>query len=164
MLSVEGGKEGGELTERIPIFIVNSFMNFEPKNKIQEKFACKNLQKVIYFSLAEFCNQSTNPRLILYFFWKKLEISQKQTKFSHGKLIMNLPKSFRKCLVTYKTLQNFHAFHLGLVSSNQLESDKFSVNFIKLAGISNILIGKLKSLRSLYFIQVRETLFRSAAE
>ena len=42
--------------------------------------------------------------------WKT---SRQQTKFRHGKLSMNHPKSFKKCLVTYKIIQNFPDFELG---------------------------------------------------
>ena len=42
--------------------------------------------------------------------WKTL---QQQTKFSRGKFIMKIPKSFKKCLVIYKILQKFAVCQLG---------------------------------------------------
>ena len=41
--------------------------------------------------------------------WKT---SHWQTEFRHGKFDMNHPKSFRKCSLTYKILQNFPALQL----------------------------------------------------
>ena len=47
------------------------------------------------------------------FFEETWKASQQQTKFKHGKFYMNHPKSFKKCSVTYKILQNFNVFQLG---------------------------------------------------
>ena len=48
------------------------------------------------------------------FFDETWKTSQQQTKFRHGKFNMIHPKSFKMCLVTYKILQNFPAFQLGM--------------------------------------------------
>ena len=42
--------------------------------------------------------------------------------FRHGKFYMNHPKSFKKCSVRYKILQNFNVFQPGYTSRKRYVS------------------------------------------
>ena len=50
------------------------------------------------------------PLNFIKFFEETWKTWQQQTKFRHVKFYMNHPKSFKKCPVTYKILQNFTVF------------------------------------------------------
>ena len=52
------------------------------------------------------------------FFEEPRKTSEQQTKFRHVKFHMNHPKSFKKCSVTYKILQNFPVLQPGIIQVN----------------------------------------------
>ena len=74
------------------------------------------LQKFAKFYLFFVCqflkaNYKTAPNF-MKFFEETWKTSQQQTNFRHGKFNLKHPKLFKKCLVTYKILQNIPAFQL----------------------------------------------------
>ena len=56
-----------------------------------------------------FANNLKNPANSCKIHLRICQISTQQTKSRHGKFKMNLLKWFKKCLVTYKVRQNYHA-------------------------------------------------------
>ena len=115
----------------------------------------QKLPKIFWFFVCQILKTNyKTPSSFKQIFRKTSKTSQQQTKFRHGEINMNHPKSFKKCLVTYKILQNFPASQLGrwfkhhyILHMNTLASlgDNYLASIITSDTLSWILLIRITS-------------------